>query len=148
MRHGVKKIKFRSGRDANKMLMRKLAVNFIRNAKIETTLSKAKVLKSVVEKLVEKAKVENEANKNYLLKNFTDKKIVAMIFKDVGQTLKDKVGGYVRIVKLGARHSDGTAMARLEWVYPVVTVKEKLETKKETKLKEDKSTSHSGKRTK
>ena len=45
--------------------------------------------------------------------------------------LKDKVGGYVRIVRLGMRHSDGSEMARLEWAYPVV---------------KDKVTSHSGKR--
>jgi len=120
MRHRVKKIKFRLGRDANKMLVRKLAVNFISNAKIETTIKKAKVLKSIVEKLVEKAKVENEANKNYLLKMLDNKKLVSMMFEEVGQTLKDRVGGYIRIVRSGVRHSDGSAMARLEWVYPLV----------------------------
>lgn len=120
MRHRVKKIKFRGGRDANRMLIRKLTVNFLKNAKIKTTLKKAKTLKTEIEKLVEKAKVENEANKNVLLKSLNDSKLVSQVIREVGRPLADKVGGYVRVVKLGARQSDGAEMARLEWAYPVV----------------------------
>jgi|SRR3989344_5831162 len=123
MRHRVKKIKFRRGRDANRMLIRKLVRNFITKSKIKTTLKKASVLKSTVERLVEKAREETEANKNYLLRVFDDKDLVTRMFKEVGTALKDKVGGYVRIVKLGARRSDGSEMARMEWVYPVVSEK-------------------------
>ena len=136
MRHRVKKIKFRSGKDANRMLVRKLVKNFITNSKIVTTIKKAKVLKSVIEKLIEKAKVESEANKNILLKTIADKKLVFRMFKEIGVTLKDKVGGYVRIVRLGRRDSDRSEMARLEWVYPVVTSKEKLGIKKEAETKQ------------
>lgn len=120
------------------MLVRKLTKNFLINAKIETTLKKAKVLKSVVEKLVEKTKVETEANKNFLLSKLEDKKLVIRIFKEVGSNLKDKVGGYVRVIRLGARRSDGSEMARLEWAYPVI---------KSEEVKKVKPTSHSGKRT-
>ncbi len=123
MRHRIKKIKFRSGRDANNMLARKLAKNFLINAKITTTLKKAIVLKSIVERLVEKAKVETEANKNYLLRKLEDRRLVVRIFKEVGTSLKDKVGGYVRVVRLGARSSDGSEMARLEWTRPVIVEK-------------------------
>src|SRR3989344_7505307 len=98
MRHRVKKVKFKQGRDANKMLVRKLVRNFIANARIETTINKAKVLKSNLERLVEKAKKETEANKIYLLRILNDKKIVLRMFREVGHSLKDKVGGYVRIV--------------------------------------------------
>ena len=121
MRHGVKKIKFSQGKDANKMLMRKLAVNFFINGKLETTLTKAKKLKPVVEKLVEKCKLKNEANKNYLLKNFNNSLLVTRIFKEVGEALKDKTGGYVRLARLGVRRSDGSETARLEWAYPVIS---------------------------
>lgn len=121
MRHGVKKIKIKLGKDANKMLMRKLIVNFINIGRIKTTAPKAKLLKSQVEKLVEKAKIQTEANKNYLLKTVADKKLSQKIFKEIGVTLKNKVGGYVRVVKLGTRDSDGAEMAKLEWVYPVIS---------------------------
>jgi len=130
MRHQVKKIKFSLGRDANRMLMRKLASNFFKNNKIETTLEKAKSLKSYLENLIGKAKENNEANKNHLLKYLGNIEVVEMMFKDIGPKLKDKMGGYIRIIKLGARFSDGAEVARLEWTLPIV-VEKKTEIKKE-----------------
>lgn len=132
MRHRVKKIKFRAGYDANKMLVKKLVVNFLERGKITTTLKKAKVLKSVIERLVEKAKEKTESNKNYLLRHVTDKKTIKFLFETVGPTLKKTVGGYVKVVRLGARDSDGTETARLEWAYPIV-IEEKEEKKPKVK---------------
>lgn len=120
MRHGVKKVKFKNGKDSNKMLMRKLLLNFVVKGTLTTTIKKVKLLKSDVERLVEKAKEENEANKNRLLKMLGTDEILPKVFKDIGQPLKDKIGGYTRIVRLGRRESDGSETARLEWVYPVV----------------------------
>lgn len=120
MRHRVKKIKFRRGKDANKMLVKKLVLNFLERGKIVTSLKKTKVLKSVIEKLVEKAKIQNEANKNYLMHYITDAKITEFLFKTVGPTLKKIAGGYVRVIRLGARDSDASEQARLEWAYPIV----------------------------
>ncbi|OGK14858.1 50S ribosomal protein L17 [Candidatus Roizmanbacteria bacterium RIFCSPHIGHO2_02_FULL_37_15] len=141
MRHRVKKIKFKLGKDANKMLLRKLAINFISNAKIKTTIKKAKVLKSVIDKLVEKAKTENEANKNYLLHFLGEEELVRKTFKLVGDSLKnrDHAGGYVRIRRLGKRQSDGSEMARLEWVYPVVKSDKSEESKNQIDQKSEKS---------
>lgn len=120
MRHKVKHIKFKFGQDSNQMLIRKLLVSFLKRSKIEITLAKAKILKSVVEKIVEKAKTKTEANKNYLLKKLAQDEVIDMLFNQIGPALKDKVGGYVRIIKIGQRDSDGASMARLEWVYPIV----------------------------
>lgn len=127
MWHGVKKIKIEQGSDANKMLVRKLAINFFKHGKLVTTVKKAKVLKSTIEKLVERTKSQSEANKNVLLGVLDNWRFVQSVFKNVGPALKDKVGGYVRIVRLGSRQSDGAVMSRLEWAYPVV-----FEEKKET----------------
>ena len=120
MRHRIKKIKFKQGKDANTMMLRKLTVNFIRHGKITTTLHRVKVLKSQIERLVEKMKVESEANKNQLLSAVGDTRLLRRMFKDIGQPLKDKVGGYVRIVRLGSRQSDSAEIASLQWAYPVV----------------------------
>ncbi|MBI3366520.1 50S ribosomal protein L17 [Candidatus Roizmanbacteria bacterium] len=120
MYHRIKKIKFRAGKDANRMLVKKLLFNFLSVGKITTTLKKTKVLKSVVEKLVEKAKKNTEANKNYILRLITDKKTIRFLFDTIGPTLRDKNGGYVKVVRLGSRSSDGSEMARLEWAYPIV----------------------------
>ncbi len=129
MWHRIKKIKFRAGKDANKMLVKKLVLNFLERGKITTTLKKTKVLKSVIEKLVEKAKEQSEANKNYLLHYITDKKITKFLFGTVGPTLKKTVGGYVRVVRLGLRDSDGSEQARLEWAYPITNPKHQNQNK-------------------
>lgn len=136
MRHRIKKIKFKKGRDASKMLLRKLLVNFLTKGKIVTTLKKAKVLKSAVERLVEKSKKFSEANKNCLLKILGDCHLVQEQFKTVGTVLKDKIGGYVRVLKLDQRASDGALMAKLEWVYPVI-LEEKSKKKKAVEIKVD-----------
>lgn len=120
MRHGVHKIKFNEGVDANKMLMRKLAYNFFTYGQMVTTNAKAKALRPLIERIVHKTKDKTQANKNYLLKIFNSSKLVDGLFTDVGAALKDKVGGHVRIIKLLQRENDGSQMSRIEWVYPVV----------------------------
>lgn len=129
MRHRVKKIRFKGGKDATDMLVRKLAKNFLYRGKIQTTFKKAKVLKTVVEKLMQKTKNKTEANKNYLLRYLSDNQLIDLLFENVGPSLKDKVGGYVRVIKLGVRSTDGAAIAKLEWVYPVV-IKPKVDADK------------------
>ena len=54
MKHQISKVKFRGGKDANKMLIKKLLYNFFSHGSIVTTAAKAKALKMFVEKLVEK----------------------------------------------------------------------------------------------
>lgn len=125
MRHRMKKLKLGYGRDATRMLSRQLLRNFFLHGKMETTLSKARVLKTMVEQAVMKTKVNSEANKNVLLKMLEDTRLVKNLFANVGPALKDKNGGYVRIIKLGQRESDGAAMGRLTWAYPVVLEPEK-----------------------
>ncbi len=136
MRHRVKKIKFNFGHDANKQLLRKLAVNFLANGRLQTTLSKAKVLKPHLERLVTKMKTRNEANKNYLLRYLGDYKTVVDGFDRVGPALSKINGGYVRIVKLGPRNDDGAPLAKIEWVYPVVKESAPLKVKAEKKNNE------------
>ena len=120
MRHRVKKIKFKQGKDATKMMVVKLVVNFFKKGEIITTLKRAKIAKSYIEKLVEKSKIKNEANKNFLLRFIGDKKLINDLFDRIGVALKDIKGGYVRIVKIGKRESDGSEIARLEWAYHVI----------------------------
>ncbi|OQY67370.1 hypothetical protein B6D29_01875 [Microgenomates bacterium UTCPR1] len=138
MRHNVKKIKFNSGKDANRSLVRKLAVNFLDNGYLQTTLPKAKVLKTFIERMVTKMKVRSESNKNFLLKHLGSVKVVKDGFERVGPALVKIQGGYVRIVKIGTRTNDGSLVARVEWSYPVVKeiVKKTVKKVKQEKAKE------------
>ncbi len=139
MRHGVKKIKFNAGIDANKMLVRKLALSFLSKGYLQTTLPKARVLKTHIEKLVSKMKVKNEANKNFLLRYLADGQAVNDGFDRVGPALMKINGGYIRIVKLGMRTDDGAAMAKVQWAYPVVKEEVKKPLKNEKSNKTDKT---------
>ncbi len=120
MRHRVKKIKFKQGKDATKMMVIKLVVNFLKKGEMITTLKRAKIAKSCIEKLVGKAKIKTEANKNFLLRFIGDKKLINDLFDRIGVAVKDIKGGYVRIIKIGKKDSDGSETARLEWAYPVI----------------------------
>lgn len=120
MVHIVKKNKFRGGQDANQMLVRKLARNFLLSGKIKITIRRAKVLKPIIESYIEKAKKRTESNKNFLLSKLADVKTVESLFTDVGTAMKDIKGGYVKITRIGYRDSDGSEVAFLEWAHPVV----------------------------
>jgi len=120
MKHRVKIKKFGYGIDANRMLFRKLMLNFLQNAKLTTTLSKAKALKSDLERVISKSRVKTESNKNYLLKFFPNKVVHDVMFEQVGKTFSKLTGGYVRVVRLNERVTDGTMIARVEWAHPIV----------------------------
>ncbi|MCS6956714.1 MAG: 50S ribosomal protein L17 [Patescibacteria group bacterium] len=134
MRHKIKKNKFGFGKDANKMLLRKLAVNFLKTGYLETTFKKAKVLKSFLEKLISKGKTFNEANKNYLLKYLSNLKLVNKIFEEIGPSFSNISGGYIKIIKKDFKDGNGSLIGRLEWAHPIIK-KEKKILKKMKKLK-------------
>ncbi len=123
MRHRVKKIKFSDGVDANRALVRKLAINFFLQGKLTTTLSKAKAIKPVIERLIEKMKVKTEANVNYLKHILDSKEVLVIAYRDISPVIAKINGGYIRIIKLGQRESDGAEVGRIEWVYPVIKQK-------------------------
>lgn len=129
MKNRGHKIKFRGGKDANKMLMRKLASNFLLSGKISTTRQKAKATQSVVEKLVTKAKAHTEADQNFILKNITDQSTMKILINQIVPQLTQAKSGYTKIVNLGYRQTDGAEKARLEWAYPVVSAVKKTEKK-------------------
>lgn len=120
MRHRIKKIKFTQGADANRALERKLVRNFIENGKIVSTQKKIRFLKQEIQRLVEHAKRDTQSSHNYLLKKIGDGKTINFLKSEIRPLVKDRVGGYVKNVTLPQRASDGSRLARLEWVVPVV----------------------------
>src|SRR3989338_11563047 len=135
MKNRGHKIKFRGGKDANKMLMRKLASNFLLSGKLSTTKQKAKAAQSIVERLVTKAKAHTEADQNFILRNITAQSTMKILITEIVPQLSQVKNGYTKIVNLGARQTDGAEKARLEWAYPVVMVVEKSKIKKIKRVK-------------
>ena len=125
--------KFGSGKDANRMLVRKLSGSFFLRGTLTTTVPRAKALRPFIEHMVHLAKKNTEGTKNVLLSKTGNKKLVAILTGQIAPVFSEKTSGFLRIIKLGSRASDGSQMGKLEWTLPVVVEAEekKIKAKKE-----------------
>jgi len=98
-----------------KALLISVARSLILKEKIKTTEAKAKETSPFVEKLITKAKKGDLAARRRLLEYF-EASVVKKMIEEIGPRYKARKGGYTRIVKLGARKSDGAQMAIIELV--------------------------------
>lgn len=117
MRHHSSKRKFGREKNVRNALMNSLALNLIVREKIKTTLPKAKELRPFIEKLVTLAKKDTLANRRLVISKLTNRAPeVKKLFKVIAPKYADRAGGYTRVLKLGARKSDGAEMAQIEFV--------------------------------
>lgn len=106
------------GRDtAHRIAMLRGLVTFLlENGKIETTLSRAKELRSMTEKMITLAKENNLHNKRMALAFITKEDVVKKLFDEIAPKYVDKNGGYTRITKLGPRRGDSAEMSIIELI--------------------------------
>lgn len=119
MRHHDNNRKFGRERKVRKGFLRSLIRGLVVHGRIETTLPRAKEIRPLVEKMVTKAKVEknNLAALRQIAADMGGQIDVAnMLIKDYGPKYADRKGGYLRIMKLPNRLSDGSEMAIIEFV--------------------------------
>ncbi|MEI8174903.1 MAG: 50S ribosomal protein L17 [bacterium] len=117
MRHGNNKRKFGKVRKVRNALMNSLALNLIVREKIKTTEPKAKELRPFIEKLVTGAKRGDIATRRLIISKLSNRRPeVKKLFEVIAPKYKNTKGGYTRILKLGARKSDGSKMAIIEFV--------------------------------
>lgn len=83
---------------------------------INTTEARAKELRRFVERLVTIGKREGVPARRLALQRLPDKLLIEKLFAVYGPRYRDRPGGYTRIIKLGPRHGDSAAMARIEFV--------------------------------
>ncbi len=89
---------------------------FVNQGKIKTTLPKAKAVQPRIEKMITRAKDGSLASRRWLYRYFQDQKLVNDIVKFFGKKVKNKPGGYTRIIKVKKRRGDDATIARLELV--------------------------------
>ncbi len=116
MRHKVIKNSFSRRPGPRKALVRGLVDSLVENGRIKTTLIKAKVLRSKVEKAVTRGKDDTVHSRRVLAAMYPHGNTVDIIFKEIAPRFKDRPGGYTRIVKLGERAGDKAPMAYIEFV--------------------------------
>lgn len=99
-----------------RVMLSTLAKQLFVHEGIDTTEAKAKVLRPYAEKLITKAKRGDLAARREVLKDITDRDVVARLFHEIAPRFAERDGGYTRILKLGPRKGDGAPMARIELV--------------------------------
>ena len=109
--------KFGRSSKHRKMLMKSLVTNLILAESIQTTLPKAKEARKDADKIVTVAKKGDLAARRLAASRLLDPKAVQKLFAKVAPALKDRKGGYTRIVKLDARRGDAAEMCVLQWSY-------------------------------
>ncbi len=116
MRHG--KIKSRLNRTSSHRvaLLRNMASSLIEFERIETTLPKAKVLRSYIERLVTLGKSDTIARRRLAFSRLRSKSATTKLFNDLGPRFVDRPGGYVRIIKTGYRAGDASPLGLIEFI--------------------------------
>lgn len=97
-------------------MSRNMVTSLFRFERITTTSAKAKEVRKVAEKLITRSKVDTVHNRRIAAKFIQDEKILNKLFTELGPRMKDRKGGYTRILKIGFRQGDAADMVILELV--------------------------------
>jgi large subunit ribosomal protein L17 len=117
MRHLKKGKKFHRLRGPRRSFLRNLANDLIRAGKIQTTETRAKAIRPVVEKLVTIGKQGDLAARRLLFSRVHNKAVAQKLCGELGAKYKERHGGYLRITKLAqSRKRDGSRLAAIEFV--------------------------------
>lgn len=117
MRHAIDRRKLGRKTDHRLKMLDNLAKSLIIHERIETTVTRAKELRRVVEKYVTKGKNGSLHDRREVFKRLRQDVIVKKIFEDLAPRFQDRPGGYTRILrKSSKRLGDGSEMAVIEFV--------------------------------
>jgi large subunit ribosomal protein L17 len=99
-----------------KALHRNMVTSLFRYERIRTTKAKALEIRRSAEKLITRAKLDSVHNRRIVSSRLYDEGMVAKLFTNIALRMKDRPGGYTRMLKLGERPGDATEMVILELV--------------------------------
>ncbi len=116
MRHRVAGRHFGRASGPRKALFRNLVTELLKRESIRTTLSKAREVRPIAEKMVTLGKAGTLHHRRRAASFITDKEVVYKVFDDLAERYSEREGGYTRIVKLGPRKGDAAEMAVIELV--------------------------------
>ena len=102
--------------DQRMAMLRQQVTDFLDKGKMETTISRAKEIAPLAEKMITLGKEGGMANYRQALSFITREDIAKRIFDEIAPKYKERNGGYTRIIRLGARRGDAAEMAVIELV--------------------------------
>lgn len=116
MRHQRRVPKLGRPADQRKALLRSLATELIRHGQITTTKTRARAVRSQVDRIITLAKDGSLAARRQAIAYLYDKQLVHALFEQVQERYGNRQGGYTRIARTIRRRGDNAEMAIIELV--------------------------------
>ncbi len=116
MRHGKKFNHLGRTASHRKAMLSNMAASLILHKRINTTVAKAKALRTYVEPLLTKSKEDTTQNRRTVFSYLQNKEAVTELFRTVAPKISSRNGGYTRIIKTGFRLGDAADTALIELV--------------------------------
>ncbi len=102
--------------DHRKAMLRAMVTYLLENGRIETTVTRAKEVRSMTEKYITLAKDNSLHSKRQAMAFITKEAVVKKLYDEIAPNYSAKNGGYTRIIKTGPRRGDAAEMAIIELV--------------------------------
>ena len=99
-----------------KAMMRAMVTYLFENGKIETTVTRAKEVRAMAEKMVTLGKNDDLHSKRQVFSFITKETVAKRVIDEIAPRYMDRDGGYTRIIKIGVRRGDAAPMAIIELV--------------------------------
>ena len=117
-------------------MLRGMVTLLLANGQVETTLTRAKEVRSMAEKMITLGKKNTLASRRAALAYITKEEVVAKLFAELAPLYAERNGGYTQIYKLGPRRGDGAEMAivkLIDYVKPTAEDTKKKDKKEAAK---------------
>ncbi|MBR2560359.1 MAG: 50S ribosomal protein L17 [Firmicutes bacterium] len=102
--------------DHRMAMLRAMVTFLLENGKIETTVTRAKEVRPIAEKMVTLGKKGTLAARRQVMAFVTKEDVVVKLFDEIAPSYQDRNGGYTRIIRTGPRRGDAAEMAIIELV--------------------------------
>ncbi|MBE6812603.1 MAG: 50S ribosomal protein L17 [Ruminococcaceae bacterium] len=102
--------------DHRRAMMRAMVTYLLENGRIETTVTRAKEVRSMTEKMITLGKENTLHNKRQALAYITKEDVVKKLFDEIAPKYDGRNGGYCRITKTGPRRGDAAEMCIIELI--------------------------------
>ena len=97
-------------------MLRGMVTYLLEYGKVETTVTRAKEVRALTEKMITMAKDNTLANKRNAMAFITKEAVVAKLFSEIAPSYRERTGGYTRIIRKGTRRGDAAEMCIIELV--------------------------------
>ena len=102
--------------DHRKAMLRAMVTFLLENGQIETTVTRAKEVRAVAEKMITIAKTNDLHSKRQVMAYVTKESVAKKLFDEIAPNYADRQGDYTRIIKTGPRRGDAAEMALIQLV--------------------------------